>query len=46
MLTRFACGHVGLTTAGKVKVFIRVAEVRNARVTEETEKNCPDHGRI
>jgi hypothetical protein len=42
---RYECGHVGFVTEGKVKAFIRVAEIRNAKV-EDSDKKCPEHGRI
>ena len=41
MVTKFKCGHVGKMTAGKVKAFIRVAEIRNHPV-EDSNKMCPD----
>lgn len=40
MLTRYRCGHVGRMTTGKVKRFIRVAEIRK-QVLEESDKHCP-----
>lgn len=43
-LTRFACGDIGRNNEAsrKVTAFIRVAEVRGARVEESTKK-CPNH---
>lgn len=46
LLYRFSCGHVGRTNDSpnaKAQAFIRVAEVRGARV-EEDRKPCPDCG--
>lgn len=40
MLTRYKCGHIGMTTGRKVKRFIRVAEIRK-RPVEESVKHCP-----
>ena len=41
MVTRYKCGHVGMTAGRKVKRFIRVAEIRRQPV-EESAKQCPD----
>lgn len=44
MLTRYSCGHVGKENDGpnaKATAFIRVAEIRDHRVTEKTVA-CPD----
>lgn len=41
-VTRYACGHVGrMTTKGKVPGFIRVAEIRDAKVWP-SDKKCPE----
>lgn len=43
-LTRFACGCVGRNNEAshKVTAFIRVVEVRGAKV-DESDKKCPNH---
>lgn len=41
---RFTCGHVGRNNESwrsEVSTFIRVAEIRDAKV-EESDKSCPD----
>lgn len=41
---KFKCGCYGREMGVKARAFIRVAELRGARV-DEADKNCPNHGR-